>query len=216
MTGPEVTAAPALVLGAGGHAKVVISCLKALGYTIIGVVDRDRQRVGARVSDVPIVGDDDTVKSYSNREINLVVGIGGLRPRRQVFARFSAAGYNFPSLVHPSAITADGVSLGDGAQVMAGVIVQPDVTIGRNALINTGASIDHDCHIGAHSHVAPGAVLCGGVTVGDGALIGCGARIIPGVTIGESSVVGAGAVVVRDVPAEATVVGVSAQLSGSR
>ena len=90
--------------------------------------------------------------------------------RERLYAAWRAKGYDFPALVHPSAWIAPGVILGDGVQVMAGVVIQPGCAIGENSIVNTRAGVDHDCSIGCDVHVAPGATLCGAVTVEYGAV----------------------------------------------
>ena len=129
------------------------------------------------------------------------VGSIGDGTRRRVFERMKAAGYAFAHVEHPAAtIALAGVSLGEGAQIMAGAVVQPGVCIGADAIVNTRAAIDHDCVIGDHAHIAPGAVLCGEVVVGDDTHIGAGAVLIQGRRIGTGCLIGAGATVLRDVP----------------
>lgn len=203
-----------IVLGAGGHAKVLVEALLRASVRIVGIVDRDPARRGAKVLGVSVVGDDALVLLHPADSILLVNGLGSTAvspARRRLFLDMKEKGYSFFSPVHPSAVIASDVTLLEGAQVMAGAVVQPGTRIGRNAIVNTGASVDHDCRIGDHVHVAPGATLSGLVTVGQGAHVGTGAAVIQGVSIGAGSVVAAGAVVVGDVPEGATVKGVPAR-----
>ena len=199
-----------IVLGAGGHAKVLIDALNRAGAVIEGIADADPARTGTRVLGVEIIGTDADVLERDPDEVMLVNGLGSVdqpRARRDVYIRFSDRSYTFATVVHPSAIIAEGVSLGEGAQVMAGAVVQPDVRIGVDTIVNTGASIDHDCLIGGHVHLAPGVTLSGGVTVGDLVHVGVGATVVQGTRIGDGSVIGAGTVVTSDVPSDVTVVG---------
>ena len=205
---------PLLILGSGGHAKVLVDALLLGSRPIAGLVDAACERIGSTLLGLTVLGDDSIVSRYSHSEIQLVNGVGSIRSnllRRQIFERFTAAGYAFAQVLHPSCLVADSALLGEGVQVMAGAIIQAGSQVGKNTIINTGAIVDHDCHVGAHAHLAPGVTLSGGVRVGDGAHIGTGAIVIQGVRIGEGSLVGAGAVVVRDVPPESTVMGVPAR-----
>lgn len=208
---------PVLMLGGGGHAKVLIEALRASSAAIAGIVDPDPMLAGATILNVPVLGGDNIVKRFPPGEILLVNGLGsvGLPVKRQaVFDRFKEDGYRFATVVHPSAIIASDVELEEGAQLMAGVVIQPGCHIGSNTILNTRASVDHDCCIGDHVHVAPGVTLSGGVMVGNVSHIGTAATVIQGIKIGEASIVGAGAVVVNDVTAGATVVGVPAKAVG--
>ena len=177
----------AVMLGAGGHAKVVLSLAQALGYTVTGVCDPalDRQSI-ATWREVPVLGGDDAIHALDVGSIVLINGVGQLPGglvRRNLFEKYRKLGFRFPPLVHPFAWVEGSASLAEGVQIMAGAVIQADCRIGENSIINTRASIDHDARIGAHVHVAPGATLCGGVSVGSGAFIGAGATVIQGVTI---------------------------------
>lgn len=203
---------PVIVLGGGGHAKVLIDVLKKAGHTPAGFTD---MRTGnGSILGVPLLGDDDIISRYNPEEVFLANGIGSVGSsslRRNIYNEFKKRGYYFETVVHPGAIIAADSELDEGVQVMAGAVIQPGCVIGCNTIINTRASIDHDCQIGSHVHIAPGAVLSGGVHVDEGVHIGTGAVIIQGIKIGKYSVVGAGAVVTEHVPEGVVVVGVPAK-----
>lgn len=204
---------PALIIGAGGHARVLIEALTKSGTVILGYVAKEAPI--RWTPSIPFLGDDEELFLHAPTSVLLINGIGSTaRPdlRRDIFLRFKQKGYNFGAVVHPAAIFPSDIALGEGAQVMAGAILQPGCRVGDNAMVNTGAVVDHDCQIGAHVHIAPGAVLSGDVTVGEGVHVGTGARVIQGLEIGAGAVVGAGATVLRDVPPGATVAGVPARL----
>ncbi len=198
-----------VVLCAGGHARVVIEALRSRGTRPTAVTDRDSARVGSFLGGIPIIGPDENVLAMKVDSVELVNGLGnrasrsspGLSARRELFGRFATLGYAFPVISHVSAVIASDVFPGEGAQVMAGAIIQPGARIGRNVLINTRAVVEHDCQIGDHCHIAPGAVLCGGASVGEGSHVGAGAIVLGGINLGAGSVVAAGAVVAKDVEA---------------
>ncbi|MCC7484472.1 MAG: acetyltransferase [Burkholderiales bacterium] len=203
-----------IVVGAGGHAKVLVDCLRAAGVRVLGFVDRDPRRHGATVCGLPVLGGDAALAGRKARAAWLVNGVGGTGftvRRKAVFESLRNNGHRFLTVVHPSAVLAAGARLGAGAQVMAGAVIQADAVVGDNAIVNTGARVDHDCSIGAHAHIAPGCVLSGGVRVGEETHLGTAAVVIEGVRIGKRCLVAAGAVVVRDVPDGARVMGVPAR-----
>jgi len=205
---------PCILIGAGGHAKVLVDCLLRAGVPIQGFVERDAALHGRTVCGLPVLGGDAELARLTARGawlVNAIGSTGAPGQRRGVFERLKREGYEFLTVVHPSAVLGTGVRLSEGAQLMAGVVIQPDSVIGENALVNTGARIDHDCAIGAHAHVAPGCVLSGNVRVGDETHLGTGAAVIHGITIGSRCLVAAGAVVVRDVADGARVMGVPAR-----
>lgn len=202
------------MIGGGGHAKVVVDGLRLGGREILGFVD-PRQPEQAAPGLPSWLGDDDAVLRHGVDTVELANGVGSTAStvvRRNVFQRFQALGYRFPAIVHPSAILARDAMVSEGAQIMAGVVVQSGARIGVNAILNTRCAVDHDCDIGAHAHLAPGSVLSGSVTIGEGAHIGTGAAIIQGKSIGPYSVVGAGAVIVTDIPPNVLALGVPARI----
>lgn len=203
---------PIIIIGGGGHARVLIAALRLQGREIIGFVDPD----GANklIYGVKCLGDDSVVARHKTRDINLVNGVGSIgsgRLRCGLFQKFKTQGFRFAAVVHPTTFIADDVRLGEGVQIMAGAIIQPGSRVGANSIVNTGVIIDHDCKIGPHVHLAPGAVLSGQVWIAAGAHVGTGATIIQSIRVGAWSVLGAGAVVIRNVPAGVTAVGVPAK-----
>lgn len=199
-----------IVIGAGGHAKVLIDTLQRLGRTIVGLTDRDSRLQGTRVLGVEIIGDDSAIEDFHRDDVELVNGVGSIgipRDRRRIYEELAGQGYHFPAVVHPCAILGADVDLGSGAQIMAGAVVQPGAQIGENAIVNTKASVDHDCRISAHVHVAPGATLSGNVIVGAESMLGVGCAVRQGTAIGKRVVVGAGAVVVSDLADDLIVFG---------
>jgi len=202
---------PVIVIGGGGHAKVLVSALLLRERTVLGFVDLNLNL--PPLNGAPHLGNDSAVLGYPPDGVQLVNGVGSIgctRNRQNVYDRFVQKRYSFATVVHPSAVVAPEVHIEDGVQVLAGAVVQAGCRLGANVVVNTGARVDHDCIIDSHAHVAPGVTICGEVHVGTGAHIGAGATVIQGIRIGEGSVVGAGALVIRDVPQGAKVVGVPA------
>jgi len=205
---------PVLVVGAGGHAKVVIDVLLASAVEILGATDSNFKKKGTYILGIPIVGTDEVILQYAPEQVFLVNGIGsvGLSTIRiELFNYFKKLGYSFIGAVHPSAIVASEVTLGEGVQIMAGAIIQPGCHIGSNSIVNTGTSVDHDCSIGSHVHLAPRVTLSGGAQIEDRVHVGTGAVLIQGIHICRNSLVGAGAVVLKDVAENTKVFGVPAR-----
>lgn len=193
---------PVVILGGGGHARVVIDALRCAGHTVAGVIDPQPEVARSLPNGVPWLGRD--LSQAKASEAQVAIGVGSLKAgadnaRIRLFGEAKAAGFDILSFRHPSAIVAGDVALGEGAQVMAGAILQPGVRTGINCIVNTGASLDHDCRLGDHVHVAPGVVLSGTVEVGNGAHLGTGAIVIQNVRIGDWAMIAAGAVVTMDV-----------------
>jgi UDP-perosamine 4-acetyltransferase len=188
------------LLGGGGHGRVLIATVELLGGWFVAVND-PKLAQGGGPAGVPVLGDDELIAQCPADRVVLVNGVGSTGPadtRAELFWRWRARGYRFATIVHPSAVVAKSAALGEGAQAMAGAVIQNDARIGTNCLINTRASVDHDCVLGDTVHLAPGVTLSGGVRVGDRSHLGTGACVIQGVAIGQRCMIGAGAVVVGD------------------
>jgi len=205
---------PVVILGAGGHARVLISLLRLIDRPIHALLDDDPTKHSQAIDGLSITGAFDRLLQYPADEVELVNAIGSAhRPtaRQAVYEQFTKLGYTFATLIHPAAIIAPQANVQPGAQVMASATIQAGAQIESNCLINTASVIDHDTTIGAHSHIASGATICGSVRVGKGCHIGAGATVIQGMTLGEGVVVAAGATVVNDVGDQQLVQGTPAK-----
>jgi UDP-perosamine 4-acetyltransferase len=210
---------PVIVIGGGGHAKVLINTLLDLSVIILGFTDCDAANIDLTILGIRALGNDDVILKYPSNSIQLVNGLGSVnstQKRKKIFEFFKKQDYNFASVVHPASIISRDVVLSEGAQVLAGTIIQPGCRIGRNTIINTKVSVDHDCLIGDHVHLAPGTTLSGMVSVGSDAHIGTGTTVIQGINIGQNSLIGAGALLLKDVPAGTTAIGVPAKVLYNR
>lgn len=195
-----------LVLGYGGHGRVVADAALDCGYEEIAFLD-DGQPAGANV-----LGPFSMAADLAEAWPEAIVAVGNGALRLKLFDVLQRLSFRTPSIVHPSAVISRGAAIGDGVFVAAGAIINIGARIGNAAIVNTGARIDHDCEIGAGSHIAPGATLSGSVMVGERAWLGTGCSVRQGVKIGSDTLVGVGAAVVDDLSAGKTYVGVPARL----
>lgn len=205
---------PLLVLGAGGHAKVVIDAALRAGRTVVGILDDDPNKQGRSFVGVSVVGSMNDLHAFAAEAAEFVVAVGDNDLRKRLHMRSIEARLSPSSVVHPLACVAESAVIGSGSVLFAGAIVNPDARIGRGVIVNTGASIDHDCVVEDWVHIAPGVAICGAVRIGEGTLVGVGARVLPGVSIGRGCLVAAGAVVCCDLPDYARVAGVPARPMG--
>lgn len=201
-----------VIVGAGGHARVVIELFRATGCHEICGCTSDSADTGD-VLGVPVVGTDDVLPELFRRGVrSLFVAIGANQARLKLGRQWREFGFTLPSVVSPAATVSPSAEIGLGVAVMAGAVINASSCVADLAIVNTGAQIDHDCTIGAGVHLGPGSILAGNVQVGEGAFLGVGAKVIPGVRIGAHSVLGAGSVVIRDLPDRVLAVGVPARL----
>ena len=201
-----------LIVGAGGQGRVVAFTARSAGvWGEMAFLD-DRFPDLTSVDGLAVVGRFDAAAELRERYPHAVVALGDGRLRLLLVERLRGQGFHLPAVVHPTAVVADGVSLGEGTVVFANCVVHPGTVLGDGCIVNTAATIDHDCRLGRGVHVAPGAHLGGHVTVGDFAWLGVGASIKNGVDIGSEVTVGCGAAVVSDLAGGVTAAGVPARV----
>ena len=199
-----------LVIGGGGHAKVVTSILlKLKRYRILGYTDL---KDNGLVLGVSYLGSDRELAAVAakRKKVNAVLAVGqvGLGEQRyELWMRLRSLDLSFPLIVSPDAIVNEEVSGGEGAVVMDGAVINSGANIGRGAIVNTNSTIEHDVVLEDWVHVAPGVTISGGVTVGRFSMIGAGATVIEGRKIAAGCMVGAGAIVVRDLAEPGVYVG---------
>ena len=205
---------PVVIIGSGGHARVLIDCLRLAGREILFCTEIASQLHGQLVDGVLIKGPDELIQELDSAKVQLANGIGSIGEpiqRREVYENFSKLGFEFTLIIHPTATIAKSAKIGDGVQIMAGAVITAGATIDSNTIINTSATIDHHCEIGAHCHIAPRATLSGAVVVGKRTHIGTGANVIQMIHIGEGCVIGAGATVLSNLPDGTVAVGTPAK-----
>mgnify|MGYP006281888345 CR=1 FL=1 len=202
-----------VVVGGGGHAKVLMAVLCARGDRVLGYTDRQDR---GPVLGAPYLGDDTVLERLAGEDPArcFAFGVGmitGAPERRFLLERIAAHGAPMPTVVAASAVVAPEVELGAATVVFEGVVVNPGVRTGPGCILNTHCTVEHDVELGANVHVAPGATLSGSVFVGDDVMLGTGANVIQGVRIAGGITVGAGATVVGDLAEPGVYVGCPAR-----
>ena len=176
-----------LIYGAGGHAKVIISCVNASGDSVQAIFDDDLSKKEISKSYDPILFGDKSI----------IIAIGNNNIRRTIAQKIS---HHFGNVIHPTAIIDKSVLIEEGTVILHESILQAGTVIAKHVIINTRVSIDHDCHIADFVHIAPGVILCGNVHVGENTFIGAGSIVVPNVTIGNNCFIAAGSVITRSIP----------------
>jgi UDP-perosamine 4-acetyltransferase len=189
-----------VILGAGGHAKVIVEILESrddvmlAGYLSLG-------GEGEPLCGVQHLGDDSSLPDLYRQGVrSAFVAIGDNSRRKERTAALDRIGYRVINAISPRASISRYATLGVGIAAMPGAVVNAAATLRDGVILNTNASVDHDCVIGGFAHVGPGSALAAGVELGEGAILGTGTCVIPRVIIGAWTVVGAGSVVIRDLP----------------
>jgi sugar O-acyltransferase (sialic acid O-acetyltransferase NeuD family) len=203
--------APLLVLGAGGHGRVVADAAVSAGRRVLAFADeapRAESYGGIPVRKAPASA---VPRLAAELGAEVVVAVGSNWARQRLQLELGRANVPLATIVHPSSVVAASARLAAGVVVLAGVVVGVDVQLLEGCIVNTGARVDHDGIIGAFSHLSPGATLGGEVSVGEGTHLAVGVSVRNRVRIGSWCMVGVGAAVVKDLPDGVLALGVPAR-----
>jgi sugar O-acyltransferase (sialic acid O-acetyltransferase NeuD family) len=199
----------AIVLGAGGHARVIGSILHRLDIPIKGYLDAAyKPGDHEEIKYARLIGHTDDLGNYSPDQHAVYIAVGDNHKRAQLMDAALQQGYKMPALIHPGSQIEQDCKVGEGSVVCMGALLATEVAVGQGVIINTGCSVDHEAVVGDYTHIAPRAVIAGRVRVGKGVFIGIGACIAQGLNIGDGSIIGAGSIVLKDVPAKTKITGV--------
>jgi sugar O-acyltransferase (sialic acid O-acetyltransferase NeuD family) len=202
-----------VVIGGGGHARVLVAVLHKLPWRIVGYTDaRDR----GDLLGTPYLGDDSMLPAVlaAHHRCCAAVGVGKIetsRWRSDLLQHIAALGFELPAVVSPDAVVNEHVRLGEGSVVFDGAVVNSGSDLGPGCIVNTHATVEHDCRAAENVHIASGATVCGGVSIGAHSVIGAGSTVIQSLSICAGCLVGAGAVVTGDLTAPGTYVGAPAE-----
>jgi sugar O-acyltransferase (sialic acid O-acetyltransferase NeuD family) len=204
-----------IVIGSGGHAKVVIDILREMtGVNIVGVTSNSLA-INSSFCGIPVIGEDIMIKNFKNEDNYFVaMGLGGYRDnflRERVYYLVKSFGMTFINAIHPSAIISKSVMLGEGVVIFPGVIINTDVRIGNNTIIATGSTIDHETLIEDHVLISAGVTVGAYSVLKESCLLALGSKIISGVTVGSNTLVAAGAMVVKNIGDNKRVYGIPAK-----
>ncbi|MBO5069653.1 MAG: acetyltransferase [Roseburia sp.] len=190
-----------IIVGAGGHGRVVADNALKNGYTNISFID---DHATSDCMGFPIIGTTAEMEALNDGKTDFVIGIGSNEIRKAIAEKYDVS---WVTLIHPSAQIAMNVSVGKGTVIMAGAVINACATIGKHCIINTSAVVEHDNVIKDYVHISPGVKLSGTVTVEERSWIGTGTSVINNVTICEDVIVGVGSVVIKDIKTKGTYFG---------
>ncbi|MCL5127867.1 MULTISPECIES: acetyltransferase [unclassified Algibacter] len=192
-----------VVIGASGHASVIIDIIERQNkYIIFGLIDSFKP-VGTKLFSYEVLGTEDCIPELikKNKIIGGIIGIGDNYDRYKMHLKIESLKVNFKyvSAVHPNAIIGKNVNIKQGTVVMPGAIANANAEIGAFCIVNTAASLGHDCYMESFSSLAPGVNVAGHVSIQKCSSIGIGSCVVGGVTIGAHTHIGAGSTVIKDV-----------------
>lgn len=203
------------ILGIGRNTVTVMDLAEDCGYTILGLLHYNHDRIGEKYFNHTISGCfEDILQRPSLDGINFALSMGNLGIRNNLYNKIINKGGLIPKLIHPSCTISRRSSIGNGVQIMPGSIVQGDSIIGDDTVITINTVIAHSSNVGRHCLIS-GQVMIGAYsTIGDMTHIGQGSTVVSGKVnkVGDNCILGAGAVLLNDMPNNSIYVGNPAHL----
>ncbi len=206
----------AVVIGTGGHCRVILSLLAACGkHEVLGIIDREMTYVDRTIMGVQVIGAINTLqKLIGIRDLDVFLAIGDNRLRRKLWNKVCELGLTLPNLISPHAIVDANAALGSANVICARAFIGPETMVGENNLINTAAVLEHNVRIGNHCHIGPSSTVAGQSIIGDSCFLGAGATIINKVELASNIMIGAGSAVIHNIPIQGVYVGVPSRKIG--
>jgi len=202
------------ILGAGGFGREILDLYNDLGREndVLGFLDENYQIKGETVNGKTVYPIS-KLNDYSPEEIKLVCAIGiPSKERTNIIKKTKKMGFEYETLIHPSAQVSKWTKIGEGSIICAGSIVTTQVKIGKFSIINIGSTVAHDITIGDYSTLSPGTHISGNVNIGNECFFGTGAVTVQGIDIGDNSIIGAGAVITKSISSSSLAVGIPAKV----
>ena len=192
-----------VIIGTGGHAKVVADIVLKNGDRLVGFLDAAHPT--GEFLGFPRLGRDADFPKYAEYSFIIAIGNAAIRERLAT----AMQGMKWYTAIHPSAIISKiDVSVGEGSGIMANATVNSGARIGKHCIINSGSVVEHDNVISDYVHISVGAKLAGTVRIGERTWVGVGATVSNNLSVCNDCMLGAGTVVVRDITESGTYIGV--------
>lgn len=198
-----------LILGAGGHGKVVADAAQSMQQWSDICFLND-----TTVSDYPykIIGDFASLVNWRSDFSQIVVALGDNKKRARLVQQCKQFDFTLVTIIHSTAYISNSAVIGCGSVVFAQAVINAGAIVEEGCIINSAAVVEHDCVIKDYTHVSPNAALAGGVIVGEYSWIGIGSNIIEKTIVGRNVIIGAGSVVINNIPDNCVAVGVPAKV----
>ena len=204
-----------IIIGSGGHSRVIIDSYTKTNYNIIGIIDinfLENKGTNELILGYPVIGNINSLENFKLNFIDIFLAIGNNELRKKYCDMSIVKQYSMPFLLDKHSTVSNHSEIGLGTFVGPGSIINAGAVVGKNSIINTGSIIEHEVCIGDFTHVGPGTKIAGRVSVGKNVNIGIGVSIKNNITIGENAIIGAGSVVIDNVLPYTKVAGIPAKI----
>jgi sugar O-acyltransferase (sialic acid O-acetyltransferase NeuD family) len=169
-----------VIVGGGGHGRSSVEAASLSGkFNVVGVLD-DTISPGSFVLETPVLGPIASRFDFKDCFDEIFVAIGNNFSRENLYRLLVDDGFNFATIIHPTAVVSPTAKISEGSILMAGSIVSSNVRIGSGAILNCGAIVDHDCTVDDFGHLGVNASMAGASSLGRGAWMQAGSALSQG------------------------------------
>lgn len=200
-----------IICGAGDCGKEWAAFIEQINkiqptYNIVGMLDK-ANLVGSKCWKYDIIGTDEDFASLVEKYDAYAVTATQKWKIRKKIVEMNPSFARWATIIHPSAVIDDSVTIGMGTVVGPGAVINVDAKIGKHCIISSSSTVGHDCIVGDYASLMPGCVCCGHTQIGEMAYISTNASVIPGVKVGIDSVIGVASTALEDVPDKVMIFG---------
>lgn len=191
----------ALLIGTGGHCRVVLSLLRdCKQHKVLGILDLGEPRPNESIMGTPVIGSVSCLNNFPGASnLDIFLAIGNNATRRLWWEKLTQSGFNLPNLISPFAIVDPSACIKEANVVCARAFLGPESVLGDNNLVNTGAILEHEALLASHCHLAPSSTIAGRTRIGNQCFIGANATVIDRLEVAERTTIGAGATVISSI-----------------
>jgi sugar O-acyltransferase (sialic acid O-acetyltransferase NeuD family) len=151
-----------LVLGAGGLALEVYEIVQQSGeWQAVAFLDDG----AANPHGLNVIGTISSLQQWRGQFTHALPAVGNCKVRVEWLKNAQEAGFEIPSVIHPSAAISASAIIGAGCIILCNAVVAAKVKLGDGVLVNHGVLIDHECTIEDGVHLGMGCVVRGGARV---------------------------------------------------
>jgi len=206
-----------LIIGAGGFGREVLWTINDCNkiekkYSVLGFIDDDKSLHGKLVDGFSVLGGLDWIEKNYQKSISCVIAIGNSLRKKEIVQQLKKIEPTYATIIHPTVISSQSVTIGEGTIIQAGAILTINIVIGKHVHLNIISTVGHDSIIEDYVTINPGVHINGKTIIGDSTYVGTGVVMKQGIKIGSESIIGAGSVLLENVPERSLYVGVPAQL----
>lgn len=199
-----------VIVGNSSYSRMMKKYIDLTDYGKVEAYAVDTEYIQVeKIDELPVISFEELRENYSCDEFFLIMGIGYTQMsevRKRIFEQCKSWGYRFENFIHPTAIISEDVVLGEGNNILEGVILEAGVIAGNANLFFGGSMIGHESAVGDYNTFAGKSMLAGCVTVKDNCFFGVSSAVKDHVTIEDYVLLGALAYGFQDMKAYSVVV----------